>query len=56
MSRYITCIYKYINKYYFVFGIYKAYFLSWFISFFFPSSSSFLQPFWLIIESFICVL
>ena len=54
--RYTTCIHKYINMYYFVFGIYEAYFLSWFNSFFFPSSSSFLQPFWLIVESFVCVL
>lgn len=26
MSRYITIIHKYINKYYFVFGIYEAFF------------------------------
>lgn len=55
VSCYIDIIYKYINEYYFVFVIYEVYFLSWFNSFFFPSPSSFLQPFWLFIASFVCV-
>ena len=52
---YATYIYKYINKYHFVFVIYEVYFLSWFNFFFFPSPSSFLQPFWLFIASFVRV-
>ncbi len=45
VSCHIAIMYKYINMYYFVFGFYEAYFLSWFNSFFFSSSSSFLQSF-----------
>lgn len=60
ISRYATCIYKYINKYYFVFGICEESISLWFNSFFFSSSSSFFQPFQthycFVCISFMCVL